>query len=73
MCSNQPKVELRACERSLRPTFTNHVLRGRRTLMQVLSRAQKLGLSIIHGEPCVLVELGYYSPGGLGSSDGGDP
>lgn len=46
----------------------------RRTLLQVLSRAQELGLNIIHGEPCVLVELGYYAPGGLGSSDGGgDP
>eukprot|EP00903_Cladosiphon_okamuranus_P013186 g12298.t1 len=29
---------------------------------EVLSRAQELGLSIIHGEPCVLVELGYYAP-----------
>ena len=34
---------------------------------EVLSRAEELGLEIIHGEPCVLVELGYYAPGGLGS------
>ena len=34
---------------------------------EVLSRAEELGLDIIHGEPCVLVELGYYAPGGLGS------
>lgn len=39
--------------------------------MQVLSRAEELGLSIIHGEPCVLVELGYYALGGLGSSSSG--
>lgn len=44
------------------------------TQMQVLSKAEELGLQIIHGEPCVLVELGYYAPGGLGSSssDGGE-
>lgn len=34
---------------------------------EVLSRAEELGLQLIHGEPCVLVELGYYAPGGLGS------
>lgn len=38
---------------------------------EVLSRAVELGLDLIHGEPCVLVELGYYAPGGLGSGDGG--
>ncbi|CAN0100033.1 unnamed protein product [Scytosiphon promiscuus] len=38
---------------------------------EVLSKAEELGLDIIHGEPCVLVELGYYAPGGLGSSGGG--
>lgn len=39
---------------------------------EVLSRAAELDLQLIHGEPCVLVELGYYAPGGLGSSTGGD-
>ncbi|CAM9752603.1 unnamed protein product [Ectocarpus sp. 12 AP-2014] len=41
---------------------------------EILSKAEELGLQIIHGEPCVLVELGYYAPGGLGSSssDGGE-
>lgn len=34
---------------------------------EVLTRAKELGLNLIHGEPCVLVELGYYAPGGLGS------
>lgn len=34
---------------------------------EVLSRASELSLQIIHGEPCVLVELGYYAPGGLGN------
>lgn len=37
---------------------------------EVLSRATDLGLQIIHGEPCVLVELGYYAPGGLGNTAG---
>lgn len=39
--------------------------------LQVLSKAEELGLDIIHGEPCVLVELGYYAPGGLGSGGSG--
>lgn len=36
---------------------------------EVLARAEELGLQLIHGEPCVLVELGYYAPDGLGNSD----
>lgn len=34
----------------------------------VIARAGDLNVNVIHGGPCVLVELGYYSLGGPGAT-----
>eukprot|EP00904_Undaria_pinnatifida_P005873 jgi/Undpi1/2415/HiC_scaffold_13.g05796.m1 len=62
-----PAVTLGVVEEASRLGVTRLWLQPGSENAEILSRAEELGLEIIHGEPCVLVELGYYAPGGLGS------
>ncbi|CAM9487189.1 unnamed protein product [Ascophyllum nodosum] len=64
-----PAVTLNVVEEAERLGVTRLWLQPGSESDEVLSRAEELGLKLIHGEPCVLVELGYYAPGGLGSGD----
>ncbi|CAM9712579.1 unnamed protein product [Laminaria digitata] len=62
-----PAITLGVVEEAGRLGVTRLWLQPGSESAEVLSRAEELGLQLIHGEPCVLVELGYYAPGGLGS------
>lgn len=66
-CFVSPAVTLGVVEEASRLGVTRLWLQPGSENAEILSRAEELGLEIIHGEPCVLVELGYYAPGGLGS------